>query len=220
MTESLIQKIKDIEEKHKLIADHLVDALWVINAETLCYQYITPSIKQIAGYTADEFMNLSVRDRLTPASFQKMMSLLLEEKKSHKNGSKKVHQLELELFHKNGNLIWVEVRARLYMEKNKGLKLVGTIREISEKKLHEQTQNELIKKLSDTLAEKEQLIKEVKALQGLLPICSACKRIRDENNRWWPLDLYIAEHTDADLTHTICPDCTSILYGDIDDIKP
>jgi PAS domain S-box-containing protein len=220
MTESLIQKIKDIEEKYNLIADNLIDAIWVIDAETLRYQYITPSIKKITGYTAEEFMHLSVRDRLTPASFQKVMSLILEEKKVYKTGSKKVHQLELELFNKSGKLIWVEIRARLYRDKNKSLKLIGTTREINEKKLHEQTQNELIKKLSDTLVEKEQLIREIKTLQGLLPICGGCKRIRDENNRWWPLDMYIAEHTDASLTHTICPDCSSILYGDIDDIKP
>ena len=65
------------------------------------------------------------------------------------------------------------------------------------------------------LAEKESLLKEVKLLKGLLPICSGCKRIRDENGRWWPLDAYVKARTEAELTHTICADCQDVFYSDL-----
>jgi hypothetical protein len=48
---------------------------------------------------------------------------------------------------------------------------------------------------------------EVKKLSGLLPICAWCKRIRDENGNWEPVETYITVHSEADFTHGICPDC-------------
>ena len=48
---------------------------------------------------------------------------------------------------------------------------------------------------------------EVKQLQGLLPICSYCKCIRDDENYWQQMEFYIAMHTNAIFSHGICPDC-------------
>lgn len=47
----------------------------------------------------------------------------------------------------------------------------------------------------------------VRNLEELLPICSYCKRIRDERDRWNPVEEYLSEHTDRRLTHGVCPDC-------------
>ncbi len=51
------------------------------------------------------------------------------------------------------------------------------------------------------------LHRAVLQLEGLLPICSYCKRIRDEAERWAQVDEYVSRHTDAQFTHGICPDC-------------
>jgi DNA-binding response OmpR family regulator len=48
---------------------------------------------------------------------------------------------------------------------------------------------------------------QVTRLEGLLPICTYCKKIRDERQRWQPLDLYVAHRTDARFSHGICPEC-------------
>jgi DNA-binding response OmpR family regulator len=48
---------------------------------------------------------------------------------------------------------------------------------------------------------------EVRQLQGMLPICCYCKRIRDDGNLWTQVEAYIAEHSEADFTHGICPEC-------------
>jgi hypothetical protein len=50
-------------------------------------------------------------------------------------------------------------------------------------------------------------LNEVKQLSGLLPICAWCKRIRDEDGNWEPMETYITVHSEADFTHGICPDC-------------
>jgi len=59
-------------------------------------------------------------------------------------------------------------------------------------------------------AERDQLkdaLAQVKTLRGLLPICSACKRIRNDRNEWTVLERYIQDHSDANFTHGMCPEC-------------
>ena len=57
---------------------------------------------------------------------------------------------------------------------------------------------------------------EVKILRGLLPICSRCKKIRDDNGFWKQVEAYIEAHSQVNFTHGICPDCLDRLYGDSD----
>ena len=212
---NLKERIIDLEKKYRVVADNLIDAIWVIDAETLEYEYITPSIERISGYTADEIMTMTIKDRLTPESLMEVKTVLANERKRFKKGGKAIRKLELELVHKNGSYHWVEARARFIKDTGKPLKIIGVSRDITERKKAEQKQTELIKQLEAALAEKDKLLKEVKILRGLLPICSGCKRIRDEQDRWWPIDAYVREHTDAKLTHTICPDCSDVYYGDM-----
>ena len=57
------------------------------------------------------------------------------------------------------------------------------------------------------------ITKENRQLKGLLPICSKCKRIRDEQGLWHRLDDYIHTHSSVEFTHSICPACSEQLYG-------
>jgi hypothetical protein len=59
------------------------------------------------------------------------------------------------------------------------------------------------------------LKEKLKILEGMLPICAACKKIRDEKNRWVQVEDYINQHTHADFSHSICPDCGVKMYGDL-----
>lgn len=65
--------------------------------------------------------------------------------------------------------------------------------------------------LQDRLAEKIQELQEalnqVKALEGILPICSFCKKIRDDRNYWRQVEDYISSHSEARFTHSVCPEC-------------
>ncbi len=70
-----------------------------------------------------------------------------------------------------------------------------------------QRQNELIIELKDALA-------EVKTISGLLPICTECKKIRNDSGYWDQLEEYLERHSDAELTHSLCDECADRLYGD------
>lgn len=71
-------------------------------------------------------------------------------------------------------------------------------------------------------AEREQLITElqealdtIQVLSGIIPICASCKRIRTEQGDWQPIELYIRDHSQAEFSHGICPDCVAKLYPGI-----
>ncbi len=55
---------------------------------------------------------------------------------------------------------------------------------------------------------------EIKSLKGLFPICSNCKKIRDDKGYWNQIEVYIKEHSEAEFSHGICPDCAKKLYPD------
>ena len=60
----------------------------------------------------------------------------------------------------------------------------------------------------------KEALNKISTLRGLLPICAACKKIRDDKGYWNQIETYIMEHTDADFSHGICPDCAKELYGE------
>jgi DNA-binding response OmpR family regulator len=61
---------------------------------------------------------------------------------------------------------------------------------------------------------------QVKHLAGLLPICSLCKKVRDDQNYWHQVESFIAQHTDATFTHSYCPDCFKKLISELDEMQP
>ena len=66
---------------------------------------------------------------------------------------------------------------------------------------------ELQKNLVDRVRELEDALSQVKQLQGLLPVCSYCKKVRSEENYWQRVESYLAEHAQVVFSHGICPDC-------------
>ena len=62
------------------------------------------------------------------------------------------------------------------------------------------------------------LLKRIRYLEGILPVCSFCKKIRADN-RWVPIDSYIRDHSEADFSHSVCPECAAEHYGDVLNLK-
>ena len=71
----------------------------------------------------------------------------------------------------------------------------------------ERTLREKNAALSDALA-------QVKQLKGIVPICMHCKKIRNDENYWQQVEVYVADHTEADFSHSICPQCLEKHYPD------
>jgi hypothetical protein len=63
------------------------------------------------------------------------------------------------------------------------------------------------------------LLQRMKYLEGILPICASCKKIRDKNDNWHQIESYVRERSDAEFSHGICPECAEKLYPDFNPYK-
>lgn len=99
------------------------------------------------------------------------------------------------------------IRQSLRMQHNEIQKAHEEIKiEVEERKFAQAEKDKLIVELRDAL-------NKVKTLSGLLPICASCKNIRDDKGYWNKIESYIRTHSEAEFTHSICPECSEKLYG-------
>ena len=100
---------------------------------------------------------------------------------------------------------WYECRDQAIRWPDGRLVRMEIATDISGRKQFEEERNSLIANLQKAL-------KEIKTLQKILPICSSCKKIRDDTGAWKQLEAYISEHTETEFSHGLCNDCAQKLY--------
>ena len=218
MDERIANNVTKYEEKYGLITKGLVDFIWVVDLATMQFIYVSSTVRKILGFSAEEMIGTDIRQHLKPKSYDYVVKILVQALDLYR-GDQKNNQIEsqsktveLEFFHKDRSTVWLEATARLYKEKDNSIRIIGVSKNIDERKKFERDRETLIAKLEETLSEKERLLKENKILMGLLPICAECKKIRDEDGKWWQIEEYISSRTNAEFSHTICPDCKLKLY--------
>lgn len=109
------------------------------------------------------------------------------------------------LFITNGGLVMVVLRWTRQSLRRAEAEIEERMRMERELRENKNTLERLNVELQAALA-------EVKTLRGLIPICSHCKRIRDDKGIWMQIEAYVAKHTEATFTHGVCPDCLSKYY--------
>ncbi len=71
---------------------------------------------------------------------------------------------------------------------------------------------EMQRQLVEKVSELREALDNVKFLRGILPICARCKKIRDDQGYWNQVEIYISNHSEAEFSHGLCPDCAKTLY--------
>lgn len=79
---------------------------------------------------------------------------------------------------------------------------------------------ELRLELARQLEELRHALEHLKTLQGIIPICAYCHKIRDDEHAWHRLEAYVSRHTEAEFSHGFCPDCVKTHFPDLTDIAP
>jgi len=74
----------------------------------------------------------------------------------------------------------------------------------------------LLRRLSQSIENLQHALDKVKQLSGFLPICASCKKVRDDKGYWSEVESYISNHSEAEFTHGLCPECTAELYSEIE----
>jgi PAS domain S-box-containing protein len=157
-----------------------------------------PAACVIFGRSREEILQAG-REGLIDTSDPRIAGLIAERQKTGK-----VHG-ELNARRKDGTLFPLEFSSMLFTTPEGEPRTCMIMRDISSRKKADEVRDSLIQELQQALA-------RVKTLSGLLPMCAACRKIRDKQDVWHNLESYIRTHTEADFSHGICPECRRRLY--------
>ncbi|GMW02444.1 MAG: hypothetical protein AMXMBFR84_35800 [Candidatus Hydrogenedentota bacterium] len=106
----------------------------------------------------------------------------------------------------NGEQRFVQTQGEAIVDaEGQVVRFQGTVLDVTERKRAEDEREKLIQDLRLALS-------QVRTLRGLLPICTSCKRIRDDKGYWEQVEVYFRDHTEIDFSHSICPECVKRLY--------
>lgn len=196
--ESLIGKLKELEnelaeseERFRMVAEFAYDWEYWQGTDG-AFIYCSPSCEAITEYTPKEFLKSKnlIRKIIHPDDCEKWQA------HSHEMSEKgEVEPIEFRIVTKSRKKRWIHHVCRtVYSKRGENRGIRGSNRDITKQK---------------------QLQEEVKILKGFLPICSSCKKIRDDKGYWNQIESYIKDHSEAQFSHGFCPDCMKKLYPDL-----
>ncbi|BBO76926.1 hypothetical protein DSCW_43430 [Desulfosarcina widdelii] len=134
MSQSIKEKLKNLENQNQLLTSNLVDSIWVLNAATLRYEYVAPPFNRRDGYTAKELIGRSILEELAPRDAEIAVEMLEQALDDYDQGKHETKSFEMEAIRKNGDKHWVEIKAKLIEEPGRPLKIVGVTRDITARK--------------------------------------------------------------------------------------
>ena len=203
------QALRKSEGDYRFLADNSADIIWRLDSSRRI-TFISPADEKLRGFPREEVLGKRLIDLMPKEDAERLTKInderLVQEKTGIRTG---LASFEAAMYCKNGDTICVEVLSSPVRDEN-GIIIGshGVARDIRRRKKIEEEREILIKELQQALA-------EIKSLSGMLPICSSCKKIRDDKGYWNQLEQYISEHTDAMFSHSYCPECAEKIYEEI-----
>jgi PAS domain S-box-containing protein len=114
-------------------------------------------------------------------------------------------QCRLRMIKKDGQLFWAGITDSAWDSGDKGSMHRVIVIDVTEQK-------QLVLDRDQLIAELQKAASEIKTLQGIIPICASCKKIRSDTGSWETLEKYFAAHSDAQFSHGICNECVKAFY--------
>lgn len=196
------QELKDAESRYSTLFNSVPAGLY---RTTVAGQILdaNPALVQMLGYeNSAELLSKNISDLFVNSD-----DFLQRQERLNRDGA--VHNFEAQLRRPDGRSCWVQDNAKVVLdERTRQSFCEGTLEDITERKEADIEREQLISELQDALT-------QVKTLSGLLPICAACKKIRDDNGYWNQIEVYIQSHSEAEFTHSFCPECMKRLYPEV-----
>ena len=190
-------RLRESEEKYRLLFSQESDPIFLFDVQTHAFMDANEAATRLYGYSKEEFTNMQIFDvSAEPEETEQRTREAVE--KGTMNIPLRWHKK------KDGTVFPVEISAAAFSWKSRKV-VCAIIRDVTERIRAEMEREALVMQLQQALA-------EVKQLSGLLPICAACKKVRDDRGYWQQIEAYIRDHSEAEFTHSLCPDCVKELY--------
>ena len=190
---------KSWEEDMREEAPDLEDRFFTLSIDMLCiahfsgyFKRLNPAWEKTLGFSREELQSRRMFEFVHPEDREDTLA----QNQKVRNGGQAL-AFENRYRCKDGSYKWLLWNATADLDHQV---IYSVARDITERKQAEQEREQLLRQLQAVLA-------DVKALQGMLPICMYCKRIRDDENYWQTVEAYISHHTNASFSHGICPAC-------------
>ena len=157
--------------------------------------------EQLFGYSAREMIGESIEALVPPNLRHEISDIRDVIQRGHR-----VERIETVRLRRDGAGIDVSITVSPIKTSDANIQGASIVlRDITERKRQEKERLRLIEELKEAL-------RRVKTLNGLLPICASCKKIRNDGGYWEQVETYIRSRSNAEFTHGICPDCVRLLY--------
>ncbi len=199
-----LSRLKASEERFRLAIDAVNDGVFDFDLKR-GEVYFSPRYYTMLGYEPYEMpaSRATWIDLLHPEDREKTVKYV-----DAQIAKKESWSSEFRLRTKSGKYCWIHGRGKVseWDENGNPTRRTGTHKDITERKEAEFEREKLIKRLNEAL-------KDVKTLGGLIPICSSCKKIRDDKGYWNQLENYFEQHSTALFSHSLCPGCMDEIYG-------
>jgi len=201
--EDLIQELERLRESarhYRILMDESMDPTFSFFPDGT-YRYVNQAFAKGVGKPADEIIGKKIWDVFEKDEADKRFSIV---KKVFAQGE--TEEIEVRVPLPSGDTYYLTTVKPIIGEDGGVETVICTSKNITHRKYAEIA----LKEEHDKLL---QAMKEIKTLSGLLPICAACKKIRDDKGYWNQIEGYIQKHSDAQFSHGICPDCARKLYS-------
>jgi len=131
-----VEALRESEKKYRLLTENTADVIWVLNLTTGKFTYVSPSVFQLRGYTAEEAMNERLEDSLTPDSIEIVKNAIEKDVEIFlaNPGLPNSYFNEIQQYCKNGKVIWVEVSTQMQFNSTGDIEVLGVSRNIEERK--------------------------------------------------------------------------------------
>ncbi|HWC59160.1 MAG TPA: PAS domain S-box protein [Verrucomicrobiae bacterium] len=163
--------------------------------------------EQMFGYSAREMIGESIEALVPPEQHEEISAIrdVIER-------GRRVERIETLRLRRDGMAIDVSITVSPIKNSEGDIQGASIVlRDITDRKRQEKERLRLIEELKEAL-------RRVKTLNGLLPICASCKKIRNDGGYWEQVETYIRSRSNAEFTHGICPDCVRSLYPEYQSI--
>lgn len=197
------ERLQRSEAYFRALIEQVSDAVTVLEPDGTL-RYLSPSIRKILGYDPDELVGTPLVAIVHPDDQARIASEVAAWPTAPEEASGST-PARFRARRKDGTWRTLEGTGRISFDDPLVRGVIGSVRDVSNRVAAEQERERLIGELQAAL-------EQVKTLEGLLPICSSCKRVRDDQGYWTQIESYLSAHSHAEFSHGICPRCAKDLY--------